>query len=87
MTRKEITENIIKLMPCTCIPAYKLRDVPAPNCASCNYADEIADWHMAEVKRIVEPLLDIKKKWDLLRLLAPRYSEAIDETLKRAGVE
>lgn len=50
--------------------------------------EAIADWHLAEVKRIVEPLLKALKKADNEDCAFGQcdiYEEAIDETLKRAN--
>jgi len=40
----KMREKILEIMPCTCIPAYKDRGLSAPDCASCNYGEELADY-------------------------------------------
>lgn len=46
----------------------------------CVKPSEIADWHLAEVKRIVEPIKNISSTYNPIEV-----AKAIDETLKRAG--
>lgn len=64
---------------------------------------EAADWHLAEVKRIVEPLVKVNDKYKHLKTLIKDVGDndtenmfhivsrdmtiAMDETLKRAGGE
>lgn len=84
--REIIIKKLSKVMLCSCIDAYKLRKLSAPDCAYCNYVDEVADWHMAEVARIIEPL---KKEYtDEERDTYGSYNllyEDVQETLKRAN--
>ena len=54
-------------------------------------ANEIATWHLAEVKRILEPLVEHKKgypegSWEAMLESKIFYTvDVIDETLKRAN--
>lgn len=48
-------------------------------------AENIADWHLAEVKRIVEPLNNLLKLEKNGFLLGGEPDAAIKETLKRAN--
>lgn len=42
MTHKDELEKLIdSIMPCSCIPAYKDRNLSAPDCPNCNYRDDI----------------------------------------------
>lgn len=52
--RERIITELKNVIGCTCDPAYKIRGLSAPDCAYCNYVDEVADWHLAEVKRIID---------------------------------
>lgn len=54
--RERIITELKNVIGCTCDPAYKIRGLSAPDCAYCNYVDEVADWHLAEVKLLVEAL-------------------------------
>ena len=39
---EEWLEKIIdEVMPCSCIPAYKDRNLTAPDCANCNYKEDL----------------------------------------------
>lgn len=57
--------------------------------------EQVADWHLAEVKRIVEPLVKYKKEWEISDQITEVYGKwggynfhkYIEETLKRAGGE
>lgn len=43
--------------------------------------EDVADWHLAEVNRIVAPLVNLNGQWNGIGIPWP----AINETLKRAG--
>ena len=57
-----LIEKIKKIMPCSCIDAYKMRGLSAPDCAYCNYVDDIADMIMKEREIIISSLREIKKR-------------------------
>lgn len=95
--REIIIKKLSKVMLCSCIDAYKLRKLSAPDCAYCNYVDEVADWHMKEVARIIEPLEQIEEEISklspdksdveiviLMLMFCNNYIKASRETLKRA---
>lgn len=78
---KELIEQIKKLR-CD----QSALDNDYQGCEDC--CKMIANWHLAEVKRIVEPLLKALKKADNEDCAFGQcdiYEEAIDETLKRAN--
>ncbi len=47
-----------------------------------DYDREFADWHLAEVKRILEPLIKVNNKTCLIFA----WEDAGRETLKRSGI-
>ena len=71
--RERIITELKNVIGCTCDPAYKIRGLSAPDCAYCNYVDEVADWHLAEVKRIIDNkesvlTIHILRNWDMEKI-------------------
>lgn len=71
-------ERIKELLPCTCGDAYKCRDLIAPDCPYCNYADSIEEYvnellkeskelkaWKAEAIKVMPPLQEIGKELGL----------------------
>ena len=50
-TEKEINEVIDRYMPCSCIDAYKKRNMSAPDCANCNHKEELSEAIHELIKR------------------------------------
>ena len=79
--RDKLIEELSKIMPCSCIDAYKLRKISAPDCCNCNYIEDIVYWVIQDRKRIVEPLVKLDGAGDDLDKL-----KAINETMRNAGI-
>lgn len=78
--RERITNKIMNIKPCD---EADNSFIPCKKCCQ-----KLADWHLAEVKRIVEPLVNAMNKPDAdIVTIAYRHSGAIMETLKRVGGE
>lgn len=89
-SREELIKELNKIIPCSCIDAYKLRKLTSPDCANCNYADDVADFILEDRKRICGPLLKIRGIFSNLgwiKLNQENLRQSIDETLKNAGLE
>ena len=50
-TEKEINEVIDRYMPCSCIDAYKKRNMSAPDCANCNHKEDLSEAIHSLIKR------------------------------------
>jgi hypothetical protein len=51
---EELIKELNKIIPCSCIDAYKFRKLSAPDCANCIYAKDILDFIVAREKKIIE---------------------------------
>lgn len=86
--REKIIKSLTEIMPCNCIAAYKLRSLSAPDCPNCNYVEEIADFILAEKRRIVEPLnegFEAVKGMRSKNFILSIYRDAMVKALKRAN--
>lgn len=78
--REKLIKDLKRIMPCSCLDAYKLRKMTDPWCSWCEYGGHILDFVLADRKRIVEPLIRVMGD------LSQRYlKEGIEKTLKNAG--
>lgn len=87
--RDELIRELKKHLPCTCIDAYKLRVLSAPDCAHCNYVEDVADFIIERERKIVSPLVKIRGTFSNMgwvKLNQVNLRQAIDETLKLSGV-
>lgn len=86
--RESVIKELDKIMPCSCIDAYKLRNLSAPDCCNCNYVEDIADFVLNDRKRICAPIyayklsvIETDQSWGLRK-----SDRAINETLILAGI-
>ncbi|HEY5268608.1 MAG TPA: hypothetical protein VII94_05825 [Candidatus Saccharimonadales bacterium] len=83
--REALIKELNNIIPCSCIAAYKLRELCAPDCANCNYVEEVADFILSREKKIVSPLVEYRDKckadWG-----TSDVDPVIDQTLSNAGV-
>lgn len=51
-SREELIRKLKEIMPSSCINAYKKRNLSAPDCAWCNYGEDIADFIIEDRKKV-----------------------------------
>lgn len=89
MTKDEMRESIIKylkkIMPCSCIDAYKLRNLSSPDCSWCGYGEDIVEFILADRLRIVQPLVEPITCYEGQEMEI--VMKAIKRTLKLSGYE
>lgn len=90
--REELIKELKKIMPCICIESYKKINRADPDCSWCGYGEDIADFIIAEKKKVVQPLVIAVEESDRIgsnESTAPawqRLDKAVYETLKLAGI-
>lgn len=92
--RQELVEELNKIIPCSCIEAYTSRSMSAPDCANCNYVEELADFIIQDRKKIISPIKEALRFYENVKggtvpdnKMVNELVIAIRETLKNAGVE
>lgn len=83
--REKLIKELDKIIPCSCISAYTERSMSAPDCAQCNYIEEIADFILEDRKNVVAPFLNSLRKLSDPRSDSSSHIEA-QELIKKYGV-
>lgn len=94
-SKEELTKQLKRIMPCTCLDSYKKIPRADPNCSWCGYGEDILEFVIKDRKLVCEPLVKYKEHcfeimgnegWDnMSRDEGINYVKSADQTLKNAG--